>query len=75
MNPNPKQYNEHNHPHRRDAKKLFSLITNDFGPSKKFGTVIDIGCGTGNVTLDFLQHMKCDKLIAFDKNELMIEFA
>ncbi|RWS21876.1 juvenile hormone acid methyltransferase-like protein [Leptotrombidium deliense] len=75
MIPNPKQYNDCNELQRYEAAKLFSIITQVVGPSPKFGIVVDIGCGTGNVTLDFLQLVKCDQLIAFDKSEFMIEFA
>ncbi|RWS23308.1 phosphomethylethanolamine N-methyltransferase-like protein [Leptotrombidium deliense] len=75
MNPNPKQYNDNNEFQRYEAAKLFSTIKDDFGPSPKFRSVVDIGCGTGKVTLDFLQYAKCDHLIAFDKNENMVEFA
>ncbi|RWS25556.1 hypothetical protein B4U80_03586 [Leptotrombidium deliense] len=70
-----KLYNDTNDFQRKGGAKIFSMIQHDFGPSAKFGTVVDIGCGTGNVTLDFLNSSQCDQLIAFDKNKSMIEFA
>ncbi|RWS19928.1 hypothetical protein B4U80_12190 [Leptotrombidium deliense] len=75
MNPDPKAYNDNNDAQRKGAENLFAIITKDLGTFPKFETVIDIGCGSGNVTLDFLQIAKCNQLIAFDKNETMVNFA
>ncbi|RWS24526.1 acid methyltransferase-like protein [Leptotrombidium deliense] len=75
MNPNPKEYNDNNHIQLKDAEIIFAMIKKDFGPDAQFKTVIDIGCGTGNVTLNFLKSAQCDQLIAFDKNKVLVEFA
>ncbi|RWS28010.1 uncharacterized protein B4U80_12818 [Leptotrombidium deliense] len=71
----PEFYNKINVVPRKDAETLFGKIVKDYGSDAKFGTVLDIGCATGNVTIKFFEHFECNNLVAFDKNESMVEFA
>ncbi|RWS22002.1 phosphomethylethanolamine N-methyltransferase-like protein [Leptotrombidium deliense] len=74
MNIVPQLYDESNFLQQKDANELFTSIAEEFR-NRKVKSVIDVGCGTGNVTADILRFTDCDKLIAFDKSDSMIEFA
>ncbi|RWS21495.1 phosphoethanolamine N-methyltransferase-like protein [Leptotrombidium deliense] len=74
MNINPHLYNESNLIQRDNAKELLTRFEEQFR-NRKVKTIVDVGFGTGNVSSEILRSTGCDKLIAFDNNELMIEFA
>ena len=40
-----------------------------------FDKVVDIGCGTGNITDELAAHLSYGELIGLDINDSMIEFA
>ncbi|RWS18945.1 phosphomethylethanolamine N-methyltransferase-like protein [Leptotrombidium deliense] len=58
-----------------DALKLFAEIKEEEHKDAKFKIVLDIGCGSGNLTKHFYENFDCEEIIAFDKNEMMIEFS
>lgn len=42
---------------------------------RKFGRIVDIGCGTGNITVNIKTELLCDEIVAFDMSPEMILFA
>ncbi|XP_074646391.1 juvenile hormone acid O-methyltransferase-like isoform X2 [Tubulanus polymorphus] len=73
MNPNAENYSKNNNPQRKWARNTLSLI--EF-QQNSYRNVLDIGCGSGEVTNILLNHINnVENLIAFDKHESMVEFA
>lgn len=73
MDINTDEFNRVNYAHIRDANNLIDIIIDEVG--EKFGIVLDIGCGSGNVTQILSQRISCEKLVAIDVDMRMIKFA
>ncbi|MDY6864808.1 MAG: class I SAM-dependent methyltransferase [Halobacteriota archaeon] len=56
----------------RDVKSEVKSIMDDMGITKE-STVIEIGCGTGNFSVEASKH--CKKVYSVDISEMMLEFA
>ncbi|XP_074659506.1 malonyl-[acyl-carrier protein] O-methyltransferase-like isoform X2 [Tubulanus polymorphus] len=73
MNPTGQLYSQNNGFSKRWATDVLSLI--EF-KQQGYTDILDIGCGTGEVTNVLLNQINnVEKIIAFDKNESMIELA
>jgi len=73
MDINTDEFNRVNYAHVRDANNLIDRIIDENG--EKFGIVLDIGCGSGNVTALLNQRISFDRLIGLDIDMRMIKFA
>ncbi|CAG2166272.1 unnamed protein product [Oppiella nova] len=73
MDINTDEFNRVNYAHLRDANNLIDRIIDESG--EKYGLVLDVGCGSGNVTALLNQRISCDKLVGLDIDMRMIKFA
>jgi SAM-dependent methyltransferase len=67
------EFNRVNYAHIRDANNLIDIVIDENG--YKFDIVVDVGCGSGNVTTLLNQRISCEKLVALDVDTKMIKFA
>ncbi|XP_054164652.1 juvenile hormone acid O-methyltransferase-like [Oppia nitens] len=74
MNITPDLYNNCNYLQQRDGKRLIQRIVDDF-PDKHFNTIVDLGCGTGNITNELATKLSHQSIIGVDISEPMIKFA
>lgn len=78
MYANAQLYDQANFLQRRDAFKLFDQIRLDMekmGKDMKNFTVLDMGCGTGNLTIQFTKSFQPKRMVAFDLSDDMIDYA
>lgn len=74
MYANPTLYDRSNFLQVRDGAQMIARIKSDFA-EKAIDTVLDIGCGTGNLTELINRKLKPKRTIAFDLAPSMIDFA
>ncbi|CAG2169786.1 unnamed protein product [Oppiella nova] len=75
MDFDPEVYDNSNNDTLLPAKKLINII-NDFKPvNSKFSTIVDIGCGSGNMTKLYAEHIDSQRFIGCDIDPKMIDFA
>ena len=74
MYANPKLYDRSNFLQVRDGAKAISTIKTEFA-SKPIDTILDIGCGSGNLTEMIYRELKPKRIVAFDLAADMISYA
>ena len=74
MYANPSLYDRSNYLQVRDGAKMIALIRNEF-QSRPIDTILDIGCGTGNLTEMMYHELKPKRIVAFDLAQDMITYA
>lgn len=69
----PAKYDESNQEQFETAMILLDIVRRD---ERNFDNqlMVDAGCGSGNVTLEFVKHLRPSNLIGFDLNEKMVQF-
>ena len=80
MKPNAEKYDRKNALQVRDAGLLIERIKREFPEYSEWSnrpefTILDVGCGSGNVTEMLYKAFKPARLIGIDNSESMIEFA
>ncbi|XP_015791747.1 juvenile hormone acid O-methyltransferase-like [Tetranychus urticae] len=74
MNNDPQLYDKSNGLQKKDSEYLLKRLEKDFkNVSPK--VIVDIGCGTGNITQMIYSSFPDSRIIGFDCSEKMIEFA
>uniref|UniRef100_T1KKC5 Methyltransferase type 11 domain-containing protein n=2 Tax=Tetranychus urticae TaxID=32264 RepID=T1KKC5_TETUR len=74
MNNDPQLYDKSNGLQKKDSEYLLKRLEKDFqNVSPK--VIVDIGCGTGNITKMIYSSFPDSRIIGFDCSEKMIEFA
>ena len=63
-------YDEHAHVQKEAARRLFNLL-----PDKRYRTILEIGCGTGNYTSLLLGKLPEARITALDFSPEMIQIA
>ncbi|XP_054157465.1 malonyl-[acyl-carrier protein] O-methyltransferase 2-like [Oppia nitens] len=71
---NVNKYNKSNKLQVRDANDLIKRINNE-NIDKKYDIILDIGCGTGNITQTLNDKLSVDHIYGVDVDTDMIEFA
>ncbi|XP_074599431.1 juvenile hormone acid O-methyltransferase-like [Brevipalpus obovatus] len=74
MNIEPKLYDQTNYSQRNDSKLIIEQLKKDYGQNK-VELLIDVGCGSGNITQDIAQSINCDRILGIDLSDKMIEYA
>ncbi|CAG2118311.1 unnamed protein product, partial [Medioppia subpectinata] len=74
MDFNAEKYNESNKLQIRDAKDLMTKIIAENG-HKQYDIVLDIGCGSGNITKTLADVLNAKQIYAIDVDKEMIAFA
>ncbi|KAK9503163.1 hypothetical protein O3M35_011791 [Rhynocoris fuscipes] len=76
MYEDPNLYSEHSKDHQKEAKYMLDAYS-DYLKWNKYETVLDIGCGSGDVTNNVIKPYldpSFKALVAVDKSEKMIRF-
>ncbi|CAG2173812.1 unnamed protein product, partial [Oppiella nova] len=74
MNIDANEYNKSNESQVRDGKALIDTIVSQ-NPNEDYDIILDIGCGTGNVTKLLADVFKVKQIIGIDVDKQMIDFA
>jgi SAM-dependent methyltransferase len=74
MNIVPNLYDNSNQLQARDGEKLLKRIRDDIRDGQ-LDCLVDIGCGTGNITIRIKDYLNYERIVAFDKIPDMISFA
>lgn len=72
---NPVVYDQSNNLQRQEVRKLLQKYKNKIIWRRDGKDLLDIGCGSGNITIDFLLPMlpsNFERLMGIDKSEKMV---
>lgn len=77
MNILPELYDKANQLQVKDGLSLLEQVKNYLNENKKnrISKVLDVGCGTGNITQLIPDYISCDSIIGMDLSDSMIDFA
>jgi len=75
MYANPVLYDRSNYLQVRDGAKMIEFIKSQFKGRSQIDTLLDIGCGSGNLTEMLYRELKPKRIVAFDLADAMVYFA
>ncbi|XP_054166836.1 trans-aconitate 2-methyltransferase-like [Oppia nitens] len=75
MDFDPEIYDNSNNDTLIPAKRLIKIISELKPNNNKFSLILDIGCGSGNMTKLLADEIECDHIIGCDIDQKMIEYA
>ncbi|XP_074594694.1 juvenile hormone acid O-methyltransferase-like [Brevipalpus obovatus] len=74
MNVLPELYDQSNNLQKQDSQFILQSLKNDYD-KRHIGLLIDVGCGSGNITQDIVHCVDVDKAMGLDLNQPMVEYA